>query len=232
MKDTVTVEAIEAAYQRLQSVVTRTPLQFNPRLSEQFGAEIYLKREDLQIVRSYKLRGAYNLMSSLTAGRAAAGRRVRQRRQPRAGRRLHLPPTGDRGAYLHAPEHAAPESPARTQPRRTLDHMELVGDTFDATYRLAAEYRARDTGRSSSTRLTTRASSPARARSAWRLPSRWRPRPISWSSPVGGGGLISGLAVYGERHFPQTTLIGVEPAGAACMLAALAGRTSGHAAAD
>ncbi|MCW3096530.1 MAG: ilvA, partial [Chthonomonadaceae bacterium] len=56
---TVTVEAIEAAYERLRSVVTRTPLEYHTRLSEQFGAEIYLKREDLQVVRSYKLRGAY-----------------------------------------------------------------------------------------------------------------------------------------------------------------------------
>lgn len=44
----VTVQEIEDAHARLQGVVDCTPLQFNPRLSEQFGAEIYLKREDLQ----------------------------------------------------------------------------------------------------------------------------------------------------------------------------------------
>jgi len=61
----VTVEAVTAAAQRLQSVVTRTPLQLNISLSRRYKANIYLKREDLQLVRSYKLRGAYNLMSSL-----------------------------------------------------------------------------------------------------------------------------------------------------------------------
>ena len=58
---------IDAAYNTLKSVVVKTPLQFHPKLSEKFKAEIYLKREDLQVVRSYKLRGAYNLMQSLTA---------------------------------------------------------------------------------------------------------------------------------------------------------------------
>src|SRR6187402_1868578 len=49
----------------LKSVVLKTPLQFHRKLSEKFNAEIYLKREDLQVVRSYKIRGAYNLIQSL-----------------------------------------------------------------------------------------------------------------------------------------------------------------------
>ncbi len=57
---------INSAYEVLKSVVLKTPLQFHRKLSEKFGAEIYLKREDLQVVRSYKIRGAYNLISSLT----------------------------------------------------------------------------------------------------------------------------------------------------------------------
>src|SRR5688572_31283504 len=56
---------INAAAYALKSVVLKTPLQYHRKLSEKFGAEIYLKREDLQIVRSYKLRGAYNLIQSL-----------------------------------------------------------------------------------------------------------------------------------------------------------------------
>jgi threonine dehydratase len=56
---------IDSAYKVLKSVVLKTPLQFHRKLSEKFGCEVYLKREDLQIVRSYKIRGAYNLISSL-----------------------------------------------------------------------------------------------------------------------------------------------------------------------
>src|SRR4030095_6618542 len=51
---------------RLKEVVNRTPLQFNYNLSRKYACNIFLKREDLQVVRSYKLRGAYNLMSTLS----------------------------------------------------------------------------------------------------------------------------------------------------------------------
>lgn len=56
---------IGKAQERLKDVVMQTPLQYLDSLSGQFGANIYLKREDLQVVRSYKLRGAYNMISSL-----------------------------------------------------------------------------------------------------------------------------------------------------------------------
>ena len=56
---------IAAAAERLKHVVRKTPLQYNPHLSLRYDCNIYLKREDLQVVRSYKLRGAYNLISSL-----------------------------------------------------------------------------------------------------------------------------------------------------------------------
>jgi threonine dehydratase len=55
----------KAAEGRLKNVATRTPLQYNQNLSKRYQANIYLKREDQQIVRSYKLRGAYNMISSL-----------------------------------------------------------------------------------------------------------------------------------------------------------------------
>src|SRR5690606_15370514 len=62
-----------AALERIKSVINRTPLQFNKRLSEKYGASIYLKREDMQVVRSYKLRGAYNKISKLTVEERANG---------------------------------------------------------------------------------------------------------------------------------------------------------------
>ena len=64
--DTKTLQLdINEAYEVLKPVVLKTPLQYHRKLSEKFSADIYLKREDLQIVRSYKLRGAYNLIQSL-----------------------------------------------------------------------------------------------------------------------------------------------------------------------
>lgn len=66
MDKPVTVETIDQAAKKLEGVVRKTPLIFSDRLSKLFNAQIYLKREDLQKVRSYKIRGAYNLMSSLS----------------------------------------------------------------------------------------------------------------------------------------------------------------------
>ena len=69
----IPVEDILNAAQRLRGVVSPTPLMYNINLSEQYQANIWLKREDLQVVRSYKIRGAYNKMSSLRAEELAQG---------------------------------------------------------------------------------------------------------------------------------------------------------------
>lgn len=65
--NTVSVDTIDQAAKTIKGVVKKTPLERIERLSDQYHANIYVKREDLQKVRSYKIRGAYNLMSSLTA---------------------------------------------------------------------------------------------------------------------------------------------------------------------
>ncbi|MBZ0244316.1 MAG: pyridoxal-phosphate dependent enzyme, partial [Cyclobacteriaceae bacterium] len=57
---------INTAAEVLQKVVIKTPLQYHRKLSEKYGCDLYLKREDLQNVRSYKIRGAYNLIQSLS----------------------------------------------------------------------------------------------------------------------------------------------------------------------
>lgn len=62
----ISLENITAAKYRFGKVVKHSPLQYSERLSKKYAAEIYLKREDLQKVRSYKIRGAYNLISSLS----------------------------------------------------------------------------------------------------------------------------------------------------------------------
>ena len=63
---TINAQLIEEAAARLGKVVAKTPLQFSKRLSKLYDAQIYIKREDLQEVRSFKIRGAFNKMASLT----------------------------------------------------------------------------------------------------------------------------------------------------------------------
>src|SRR5882672_6508894 len=62
-----------AAQAVLKKVVLRTPLQFHRKLSEKYGCQLYLKREDLQVVRSYKIRGAFNLIQSLSETQRSRG---------------------------------------------------------------------------------------------------------------------------------------------------------------
>ncbi len=64
------LEDILIAYQHLKDIVTHTPLQKNERLSEKYNCNVYLKREDLQVVRSFKLRGAYYLYENASSGKA------------------------------------------------------------------------------------------------------------------------------------------------------------------
>jgi threonine dehydratase len=217
---TVTVSSIEEAYQRLQPVVTCTPLQHNTRLSEQFGAEIYLKREDLQVVRSYKLRGAYNLMSSLTPDERAQGVVCASAGNHAQGvaftcRRLEIE------GHIYMPQNTPRQKIQRV---RTLGgqwtHIELVGDTFDATYRLAAEY-ARETHRVFVHPFDDPRIIAGQGTVGVELTEQLPSAPDFLVVPIGGGGLVSGLAVYAEQYFPDTELVGVEPARAACMLAAL-----------
>ena len=68
-----TAADVEKAAEIISGVVERTPLYYSPRLSEMTGAKIYLKREDLQGVRSYKIRGAYNVIAQLNDEQRRAG---------------------------------------------------------------------------------------------------------------------------------------------------------------
>ena len=61
----INVNSVETASNRLRKVVNLTPLQFHKGLSDKYQAKVFLKREDLQNVRSYKIRGAYNAIVSL-----------------------------------------------------------------------------------------------------------------------------------------------------------------------
>ncbi len=218
--EAVTVEAVEQAYGRLHAVVTRTPLQHNLRLSEQFQSEIYLKRENLQVVRSYKLRGAYNLMSSLKPSERERGVVCASAGNHAQGvaftcRRLEIE------GHIYMPQNTPRQKVQRV---RSLGgawvHIELAGDTFDATYRLAAEYA------NGAEKVFVHPFDDPRIIAGQgtvgvEIAEQLGTAPDFLIAPIGGGGLISGLAVYSERYFPHVALIGAEPSRAACMLAAL-----------
>ena len=73
MSSFIPLEHIQKAKIHIRSLFDPTPLEYSPRLSKLYDAEIFIKREDLTPVRSYKIRGAYNCMSSLSEGERARG---------------------------------------------------------------------------------------------------------------------------------------------------------------
>lgn len=220
----VTVQDIEGAHARLQGVVDCTPLQYSRRLSERFGAEVHLKREDLQVVRSYKIRGAYNLMSSFTEEERAQGVVCASAGNHAQGvafscSRLHME------GRIYMPENTPRQKVERV---RALGgpwtSIVLAGDTFDDTYGQAAR-DARDARKAFVHPFDDPRIIAGQGTVGVEIAAQRESPPDFLIVPVGGGGLLSGLAVYAAARLPATSLVGVEPLGAACLFAALqAGR--------
>ncbi|MGH3640018.1 MAG: threonine ammonia-lyase IlvA [Mycobacterium sp.] len=212
---------IDEAAQRISKVVTLSPLQFSDRLSAQTGLQVYLKREDLQAVRSYKLRGAYNLLMQLTPEEIAAGVVCSSAGNHAQGFALACRSMGIHGrVYV----------PAKT-PKQKRDRIRYHGGEFielivgGATYDLAAAAALDDVARTGATLvppyddLRTMA---GQGTIAVEILAQLETEPDLVIVPVGGGGCISGITTYLAERTTRTSVLGVEPAGAAAMVAALA----------
>lgn len=220
MSTTVDAAAVEAAAKRLAGVVARSPLELNQRLSARTGAQVWLKREDLQVVRSYKLRGAYNLMAQLDESQGTAGVVCASAGNHGQGVAFACNALGLKGRVF------LPRTTSR-QKRDRIAHLGggnveilVVGDTYDE----AAAAAGGDAHRSGATLVpafdhpSTIAGQGTVIIEAFEQLGRV---PDVVVVPVGGGGLLAGaLAWLSERH-PGVRVVGVEPAGAACMAAAV-----------
>ncbi|MFZ0903011.1 MAG: threonine ammonia-lyase [Mycobacterium sp.] len=212
---------IDAAAKRIAGVVTPTPLQLSDRLSATTGASVYLKREDLQVVRSYKLRGAYNLLVQLSDEELAAGVVCSSAGNHAQGFAFACRTLGVHGrVYV----------PAKT-PKQKRDRIRYHGGEFielivgGSTYDLAAEAALADVERTGATLvppyddLRTMA---GQGTIAVELLDQLDAEPDLVVVPVGGGGCIAGITTYLAERTNNTAVLGVEPAGAAAMMAALA----------
>ncbi|HTM84132.1 MAG TPA: threonine ammonia-lyase IlvA, partial [Mycobacterium sp.] len=212
---------IEAAAKRIAGVVTPTPLQRCDRLSAATGATVYLKREDLQSVRSYKLRGAYNLMVQLSAAETAAGVVCSS-----AGNHAQGFAYACRSLGIHGRVYV----PAKT-PKQKRDRIRYHGGEFielivaGPTYDLAAEAALADVQRTGAM-LVPPFDDPrtvaGQGTIAVELLEQLDSEPDLVVVPVGGGGCIAGITTYLAERTTNTAVLGVEPAGAAAMMAALA----------
>jgi threonine dehydratase len=212
---------IDAAAERMSGVVALSPLQLSDRLSAVTGAQVYLKREDLQAVRSYKLRGAYNLLMQLTQEEKAAGVVCSSAGNHAQGFALACRSMGIHGrVYV----------PAKT-PKQKLDRIRYHGGEFielivgGKTYDVAATAALDDVARTGATLvppyddLRTMA---GQGTIAVEILDQLDVEPDLVVVPVGGGGCISGITTYLAERTTSTAVLGVEPAGAAAMVAALA----------
>ncbi|MEO9324150.1 threonine ammonia-lyase IlvA [Nocardioides sp. C4-1] len=215
-----TVADVEDAARVLAGVLPVSPLQHSARLSAATGCDVWLKREDLHEVRSYKARGAFTLVASLTAEEQARGVTCASAGNHAQGVAFACARLGVR-ATIFLP---------RTTPRQKRDRIAALGgplidvvvdgETYDEAALLCAELAAR-TGAVVVPAFDDPRTIAGQGTVALEVLEQLGRAPDTVVVPVGGGGLLAGvLTVLAERS-PSTAVVGVEPAGAASMAAAL-----------
>ncbi|MGI3786366.1 MAG: threonine ammonia-lyase IlvA [Janthinobacterium lividum] len=220
-------ELVEEAAQRLDRVVERTPLQRNARLSAG-GAQVWFKREDLQVVRSYKVRGAYNVLAQLDQEQRARGVVCASAGNHGQGLAYACASLGIRGRVF-----LPTNTPRQKRDRITAiggDHVQVV--VTGATYDEAAVAAAADAIRTGATVVpafddlrTIAGQGTVALEVVEQLLEQVGSPPDVLVVPVGGGGLLAGASAWLRERHPQVRVVGVEPQGAACVAAALA---AGH----
>lgn len=216
---TVTVENVLIAHHFLKDVVAHTPLQKNDYLSEKYGAAIYFKREDLQHVRSFKLRGAYYKIKKIEADARKQGVVCAS-----AGNHAQ----GVAYACAHLKIHAKIFMP-KTTPKQKIGQVRmfgrefveiiLAGDTFDDSAHSAVAYC--EEHKMIFIHPFDDIDVMAGQGSVAVEIMNDIEEPIDYIfGSIGGGGLMSGVSAYVKNLSPNTKVIGVEPNGAPCMKAA------------
>ncbi|WP_055443648.1 threonine ammonia-lyase [Lacinutrix himadriensis] len=216
-----TLEAIEAAAIKLKGIATVTPLIKNARYSKHFGANIFFKREDLQEVRSYKIRGSYNKISSLSATQieneivcASAGNHAQ-------GVAISCKLLKIKGTiFMPSP---TPNQKVEQVKMFGEDYVDvvLVGDTFDDAYH-AAMKQCEALNKTFIHPFNDEKVIEGQATVGLEIIDQAKEHPIHYVFvPVGGGGLAAGLSSVFKILSPQTKIISVEPKGAPAMLTSI-----------
>lgn len=203
----------------LKKVVTRTPLQLNPGLSRKYQCNVYLKREDLQVVRSYKLRGAYNKMSSLPAEQLQKGVVCASAGNHAQGFAYSCKKLNVKGVVFMPV--ITPNQKINQTKMFGEDFIEvkLVGDTFDDCAIAAKKY----TEENEMTFIPPFDDYKIiEGQGTVGLEILEELSDIDYLFiPVGGGGLSAGVGTYFKTYSPKTKIIGLEPEGAPSMFEAL-----------
>ena len=207
---------VMSAEHTLGEILTATPLMHNRNLSDKFGAEIMLKREDLQMVRSYKIRGAYNKIRSLTTEQTERGICCASAGNHAQGLALSCNKLQIEGKIF---------MPVTT-PKQKINQVKmfggefvevvLVGDTFDQANQAAIETCEAE-GKTFIPPFNDAKIIEGQGTVGLEILQQSRVAIDYIFVPIGGGGLASGLGSVCKLMSPNTKIIGVEPAGAAGM---------------
>jgi threonine dehydratase len=207
------------AYTRLQDIVKKTPLTYNHNLSRKYACDVYLKREDLQIVRSYKLRGAYNMMSLLPPNQLVKGVVCASAGNHAQGFAYSCKKLNVKGVVF-MPIITPNQKVSQTKMfGEGFVEVKLIGDTFDDCAVAAKKY----TEEHGLTFIPPFDNiSIIEGQSTVGIEILEEQQDIDFLFlPVGGGGLSAGVGAYFKTKAPQTNIIGVEPEGAPSMLTAI-----------
>ncbi len=208
----VSIENIDKAAENLKGVAMRTPLQLNLALSDKYGCEVYLKREDLQLVRSYKIRGAYNKIQSLSQDILDKGVICASAGNHAQGFAFSCNLLGIHGK-VYMPT-TTPKQKVEKVKMFGKDKVEVVlsGDTYDDSYKQALAVSKAE-GLTFIHPFDDLKVIEGQGTVAKEIYEDLKNIDIIFV-PVGGGGLMSGLGSYFKTLSPKTKLVGVEPAGA------------------
>lgn len=208
-----------AAAQRLKDVATHTPLIYHPKLSAKYNAEVYLKREDLQVVRSYKLRGAYNMISQLNADEMKRGVVCASAGNHAQGVAFSCKKLDLQGVIF------MPEITPRQKVKQTEMFGDgnvkivLVGDTFDDCLAEALKYTA-ENNMTFVPPFDNLSIIEGQGTVGVEILEDL-PGVEVVIMPVGGGGLSAGVGTFLKSINPKIQIIGVEPEGAPSMQKAI-----------
>ena len=207
---------IMTAEHTLGEILSSTPMIHNRTLSERFGAEVMLKREDLQVVRSYKIRGAYNKIRSLSDEQTKSGIVCASAGNHAQGVAFSCNKLGIKGKIF---------MPVTT-PKQKINQVKmfggefvevvLAGDTFDQA-NAAAMQACEDEGKTFIPPFNDEKIIEGQGTVGLEVLQQSRAAIDYIFVPIGGGGLASGVGSVIRQMSPQTKIIGVEPAGAAGM---------------
>ena len=214
------IEAIDKASEVLEEILEPTPFKKNDNLSDIYQANVYLKREDLQMVRSYKIRGAYNKIRSTEPELLKNGIVCASAGNHAQGVAFSCNKLQIMGAIFMP----------TTTPKQKIEQVRmfgkefieivLTGDTFDAANAAAITY-AKENGMTFIPPFDDPKVMEGQGTIGKEILAQSKVKLDYIFVPTGGGGLASGLGAYIKQMSPETKIIGVEPGGAPCMKTAI-----------